>query len=81
MIAIKSNSSFDCLFPAVSAGTCPMDWTPSYYGTCLKHFDHKKNYNDAKLACIHLGAELATFRNKLQIIYFKGFLADVGRMK
>ena len=68
MIAIKSKSSFDCLFPAVSAGTCPIDWTPSYYGTCLKHFDH-------------LGAALATFRNKLQIIYFKGFLADVGRMK
>ena len=76
---LQSQFFYDIL--AVPAGTCPTDWTPTYYGTCLKHFNIKKDYNQAKLACNHLGAQLATFRNKLQIIYFKGFLSDVGTCK
>lgn len=60
------------------AVSCPISWTPTFYQTCLKYMDQSKTYDDAKDSCENLNAELVTFSNKLHILFFKGFLADIG---
>jgi len=62
------------------AVSCPDSWTPTLYQTCLKYMDQSKSWDDAKDSCENLNAELVTFSNKLHILFFKGFLADIDEL-
>ena len=55
-----------CLFFPVSSATidCPSDWVPSQAsGTCIKAYDDKKTWSDARDACQQDGGDLIKIIN------------------
>ena len=63
-----------------TAGRCPLGWTKTCSGTCIKYFSTEENLPSAEFYCANrTGGRLVTLETKEKITFFKGFLVEEGK--
>ena len=71
-----------CVYPNFftdAYASCHSGWMPYTGAYCVRKFDLRKNWFEARASCRSHGAELVTVASWNQNVYMRGYLRDSGK--